>query len=230
EPQTRPSIDHDHSILRSAIFEYSKVFILVDALDEYPEERRDGLLLLPSELGPIVNIMLTSRPHIKIDNVFPESRTETLEICAAQDDIRQYLDAQISKSPRLSKHIKSCPSLREKIETTILQRCDGMFLLAKFHVEVLKLKLTIKAVQDALAKMPGNLNGTYDNILQRIKQQSSDELDLAHRALSWVTNAKRPLRSSELREALSVELNATSLDPANLLDIDIILSVRGGLV
>ncbi|KAJ7117123.1 hypothetical protein C8R44DRAFT_571521, partial [Mycena epipterygia] len=53
---------------------------------------------------------------------------------------------------------------------------------------------------------------------------------LAHLTLTWVANAKRPLSVGELQEALAIEPDATSLDPDNLLDISIILSVCAGLV
>ncbi|KAJ7325848.1 hypothetical protein DFH08DRAFT_711106, partial [Mycena albidolilacea] len=39
EPGTRPSIDEDLHVLRSVVSEYSKVFLVVDALDEYLEEQ-----------------------------------------------------------------------------------------------------------------------------------------------------------------------------------------------
>ncbi|KAJ7816836.1 hypothetical protein B0H14DRAFT_2374382 [Mycena olivaceomarginata] len=45
-----------------------------------------------------------------------------------------------------------------------------------------------------------------------------------------MTNAKRPLRPSELREALAVEPGANALDPENLLDMSTVISICAGLV
>jgi hypothetical protein len=128
ERHTRPSLDDTHSILCSAILEYSRVFIIVDALDEYPEDLRDIVLRRLSALGPTVNLMLTSRPHIKIDHDISDSIIKTLEIRATEDDIRRHIAAQIKKSRRLSGHVKNSPGLREEIERITVLRSDGMYV------------------------------------------------------------------------------------------------------
>ncbi|KAJ7481671.1 ankyrin repeat-containing domain protein [Mycena latifolia] len=230
EQRTRPSLEEVDAILCSTISELSKVFIVVDALDEYPEQQRSILLGHLSSLttGSTVSLMLTSRPHININYV--AEILQILEIRATEEDIRRYIDAAVLKSSRLSKHIENNSSLREEIEEIIVRRSDGMFLLAKLQVDSLMTKHTVKAVRNALRNMPDNLNSSYDEIVDRINRQSEDDKALAWRTLSWITNAKRPLRPSELREALAVEEGSKKLDSDNLLDIDTILSVCASLV
>ncbi|KAJ7143051.1 ankyrin repeat-containing domain protein [Mycena epipterygia] len=228
EPRTRPSINDDHAVLRSIIAEYSKVFILVDALDEYPETERHVLLRYLSALRPGVNLMLTSRPHIEIDHVI--SQFTTLEIRATGDDIREYLSGKIHECSHLSTHIRKCPDLQDAIEKQIVERSDGMFLLAKLHIDSLTTKLTIKAVRETLRSMPNDLEHTYDEVVHRINRQGDDHRNLAWLALSWITHAKRLLRPAELVEALAVELGATYLDPENLLDMKTIQSSCAGLI
>ncbi|KAJ7869388.1 hypothetical protein B0H13DRAFT_2253758 [Mycena leptocephala] len=206
----------------------ARVFIVVDALDEYPEEQRDTLLQHLSALGPRVSLMVTSRPHINIKHTI--SNFETIEIRAAKDDIRQYLDGQIKKSQRLSRHVRSAPDVRQALESRIVEGSDGMFLLAKLHIDSLTTKHTVKALREALNNMPDDLDSTYDEVVARINQQSRDDKELAWLSLSWITHAKRPLRRSELQEALAVEPGLAELDPENLLDTDSILSVCAGLV
>jgi hypothetical protein len=41
-----------------------------------------------------VKLMLTSRPHINFNHVIPN--IETLDVQAIEEDIRQYLDGQIT--------------------------------------------------------------------------------------------------------------------------------------
>ncbi|KAJ7154140.1 ankyrin repeat-containing domain protein [Mycena filopes] len=228
EQRTQPSLEDLHSILSSTISEHSAVYLVVDALDEYPEAQRDLLLRHLSSLAPTVRLMLTSRPHINIKHAIADS--EELEIRATEDDIRRYVDAQISMSARLSGHIANKPELREEIETKIVQRSDGMFLLAKLHIDSLITKHTVKAVREGLKNMPADLNRTYDEVMERIKRQREDDRDLAHRALTWIAHAKRLLRPAELREALAVEPGTTELDPDDLLALDTILAVCAGLV
>ncbi|KAJ6517615.1 hypothetical protein DFH09DRAFT_1332314 [Mycena vulgaris] len=229
EPGTRPFIKDDHAVLRSVIAEYSKVYIVVDALDEYPEKERDIFLGHLFSLDPTrVNLMLTSRPHIKIEDVGSNSDLQTLEIRAMEGDIRLLVDAQISRSRQLSKHIHSRPELRKEIETGIVGRNGGMFLLAKLQIESLAAQLTVKQIRDALNNMPDDLDSSYDEVMDRINRQGKHQRDISMRALFWIINAKRPLRPAELTEALAVDTAGLDLD--NLLDMDTILSVCAGLV
>ncbi|KAJ6456736.1 ankyrin repeat-containing domain protein [Mycena sanguinolenta] len=208
--------------------QYSQVFILVDGLDEYPEKQRDILLRHLEALGA-VHLLFTSRPHIGIDHITP--RYESLEIRATADDIRKYVGTQISESSRLSKHISSSQNLRDELEAKVVERSDGMCVLtAKLHLDSLTEKRTVKEVRAVLGNMADDLDIAYDVVVDRINQQSQGDKTLAWRTLSWITHAKRPLRRAELREALAVEPGATELDPENLPDMDIVISVCAGLV
>ncbi|KAJ7602551.1 ankyrin repeat-containing domain protein [Mycena polygramma] len=228
EQGTQPTIGEDDAVLRSIISEYSKVYILADGLDEYPQEPRDILLGYLGALGSSVNLLLTSRPHITVDHVIPSY--ETLDIRATEDDIRTFLGSRISKSFRLTKHLSKSPNLHQELEATIVERSDGMFLLAKLHFDSLTKTCTVKDVRDTLKNMADNLDMAYDAVMDRINQQDPKDTKLACRTLSWVTHAKRPLRCSELRGALAVEPGTTDLNRENLPDIDVVLSVCAGLV
>ncbi|KAJ7147915.1 hypothetical protein C8R43DRAFT_889394, partial [Mycena crocata] len=181
EPHTRPSLGDFHRVLCSVIADYSKTFLVVDALDEYPEGKRDILLSSLKDLGANINLMLTSRPHVNISTAFLS--THTLEIRAVAGDLRRYVNAQILSSSRLSKHVETRPELRQEIETLCVERSEGMFLLAKLHITSLTTKHTVKAVREALKQMPTDLHGTYQEVMQRISQQSEDDRRLAHSTL-----------------------------------------------
>ncbi|KAJ7440422.1 ankyrin repeat domain-containing protein [Mycena latifolia] len=226
---TRPSLAEMFSLLQAIISPHSKSYIIVDALDEYPEEQCNVLLKHLSMLrGPTISLMVTSRPYVTLDDLFPD--VSGLEIKATEDDIRRYVDKQIRKSPRLSKHVQTRPELHDEIKSEISSNADGMFLLAKLHTESLAAKNTIKAVREALQHLPQNLNHTYEEAMNRIKNQNEEDRQLAIQALIWVAYAKRPLSVAELCEALAIEPDATTLDADNLLDISIVLSVCAGLI
>ncbi|KAJ7435625.1 ankyrin repeat-containing domain protein [Mycena latifolia] len=226
--RTRPNIDEFRKALDLVVALYPKVYLVIDALDEYPENYRHLFLKYLGTLDPKVNIMMTSRPHINLDPQFPNMRT--IEIHATEEDIHKYLDTQIQKSVRLSKHIHTRPELCNEIQAKIGENAKGMFLLAKLHIESLITKNTIKAVREALQCLPNNLQHTYDQAMERIKHQTEEDRQLGLLALTWVANAKRPLFVAELREALAIEPESSFLDTDNLLDMDIILSVCAGLI
>ncbi|KAJ7218761.1 ankyrin repeat-containing domain protein [Mycena rebaudengoi] len=224
---TRPSLDDVRDIVRSAVAEWSRVFIIVDALDEYPEAHRRILLDTLAAIGA-VSLLLTSRPNIAPESFFPAALV--LEICAREEDIRRYIDVHIQTSSRLSKHVRVRPELRAEIESKIIGDVDGMFLLAKLHMDSLAIKNTVKAVRDALKNLPEDLEHTYNEAMDRIESQNKDDREIARRALIWVANAKRPLSVHELCEALAIELGATTLDADGILDIEFIVSVCAGLL
>ncbi|KAJ7226393.1 ankyrin repeat domain-containing protein [Mycena rebaudengoi] len=228
EQNTRPSADEVYTVLCSAVVGCPKAYIVIDALDEYPEQQQHILLKYLAALGPNINLMLTSRPHITPNTFFP--RLQTLEIRATEADVRRYIVEQIQASARLSKHVQSRPELHQEIETKIMSNVDGMFLLAKLHTDSLTTKITIKGVREALKNLPKDLEHTYNEAMARIDSQSEDERNIAYLALIWVANAKRPLSTSELQEAIAIELGSRSLDPDGILDITLIVSVCAGLL
>ncbi|KAJ7028077.1 hypothetical protein C8F04DRAFT_1399130 [Mycena alexandri] len=228
EKRTPLSLDEVFEVLCSAITEFLKVYIVADAVDEYPETQRQILLEYLAKMGPTVNLMITSRPHITPDSVLPNPAT--LEIRANEDDVGRYVDAQIRRSPRLSKHVQSRINLREEIHSAITCAVDGMFLLAKLHIESFSTKSTVKGVREALKTLPKTLNNSYNDAMKRIGEQNEESRAIAHSTLTWVANAKRPLTVLDIQTALAVEPGTKSLDEDNILDMEIILSVCAGLV
>jgi hypothetical protein len=122
---TVPLLEEVVNVLSSSLEDFSQVFIIVDAMDEYPEFQREILLQELAVMGSNVNLMFTSRP-----NISPELSSlpnlETLDIQAAPEDIQVYINAQIKLSPRLSKHIRKKPVLQEEIFRKIMDTVDGM--------------------------------------------------------------------------------------------------------
>ncbi|KAJ7310721.1 ankyrin repeat domain-containing protein [Mycena albidolilacea] len=232
EKGTPPSLQEVANILSSSLKEFSQVFIVIDAIDEYPEDQRFILLKHLTEqmgLSLNVNLMVTSRPHVPAGPTLPN--VETLEIGATPEDIRKFVNARIDLSPRLYKHVQRQPKLREDIHSKISSKSvDGMFLLAKLHIDSLSTKNTIREVRKALNALPESLYGSYDIAIQRIDAQNDADRRTAHSTITWVANAKRPLTVKDLQVSLAVKPGMRKLDEEDLTDIDIILSVCAGLV
>ncbi|KAF7365839.1 ANK-REP-REGION domain-containing protein [Mycena venus] len=228
EKRTTPSMMEVVDLLHSCFAMFLNIYIIVDALDEYPEDQRWILLQHLAALGPNVNVMITSRP-----NITPSAshlNLDTIEIRANEEDLQKYVDTQIQKSPRLLMHLRKQPELRKEIHTKISETADGMFLLAKLYLESLTAKPTIKAVRDALKHLPKGLNDTYDVVMLRIDGQSEEDRKIGHSAITWIANAKRPLTVEEIQTALAIEPDARQLDKDNLMNIELILAACAGLV
>jgi hypothetical protein len=59
------------------------------------------------------------------------------------------------------------------------------------------------------------LDQAYKQAMERIEGQEEGFRELAKRVLAWITCAKRPLTTSELRYALAVEVGESKLNEDN---------------
>ena len=117
------TLDEISSLFRAELQRYSKVFIIVDALDEFSEDQKDcdSMLAELEKLREHSNMMLTSRfvaPYI--DAFCGASR---VTIAAKDGDVRKFLESQIATLPRF---VKANLELQELIIQTITEAVEGM--------------------------------------------------------------------------------------------------------
>jgi len=123
--RTRPTLSEWSKLLQSEVNHFSKVFILIDALDECPEGIvREIFLDQILELQPSTQLFVTSRHCLTINREF-ESATR-IEIYASDKDIRRYLGCRIEREHRLKRHVEADPLLRNQIINTIAEKAKGM--------------------------------------------------------------------------------------------------------
>lgn len=111
--------------------------------------------------------------------------------------------------------------------------CIYRFLLAQLHLDSLIRKRSRKAVKIALAKLSSGSEAydhAYQSAMERIEEQVADQKELAKQILSWIICAKRPITTSELQQALVVEIGESQLDGENLPQIEDMVSACAGLV
>jgi hypothetical protein len=88
-------------------------------------------------------------------------------------------------------------------------------------------------MKHALQKLPKGsdaLELAYNGAVERIDSQKQGLRDLADQVLSWITYARRPLRTTELQHALAIEIGESYLDEENFSDIEEMINVCAGLV
>ena len=126
--ETRPTANDFLKILQSEMARFSKVFMLVDALDECTEnnDTRDAVLTNFHHLLSSSNVhLLTTSRHVNdMGSHFPGA--VGLEIRASDVDIRKYLEARILRESRLARHISNDASLQELIVSMIIDKAEGM--------------------------------------------------------------------------------------------------------
>ena len=123
----RPTLDEILSILHSVSILYSRIFIIVDALDECQvtdgcrTRLLSGIFKLQERVR--VNIFSTSRYNPEIVEIFKESIS--LEIRAKDEDVQTYLASHMERLPSF---VLSNPNLQNKIKATISKAVDGMYV------------------------------------------------------------------------------------------------------
>ncbi|KAJ8070934.1 hypothetical protein OCU04_001292 [Sclerotinia nivalis] len=230
--RTNPSPEEISKILQSVTALYSKVFIIVDALDEcqMTDGSRERFLseLFNLQTTRQLSLFVTSRYVPEIKERFNDSLM--LEIRANDQDVGRYLDGHISQLPG---YVLRSSELQDEIKSEIIKAVDGMFLLARLHLQSLKGKRSPKVIRHALKRLPTGSNAydyAYKDAMERIEGQLEDEKELAKQVLSWITCAKRPLTTTELQEAIAVEIDEPQLDKENFSEINAMISVCAGLV
>lgn len=127
--QTRPRFKEIVDVLKSIIQLYTRVFIVVDALDECEVvngTRKSFLFeLFNLQAKTEVNIFATSRFIPDIQHEFLKKGSVLVEIRASREDVQRYLNGKMSRLPRC---VSRSHDLQEKIIATIIKAVDGMYV------------------------------------------------------------------------------------------------------
>lgn len=104
------------------------------------------------------------------------------------------------------------------------------FLLAELQLDYVLGKIDPREMNHALDSLPTGVTEVYNDILDRIGEKGADAKQFAMRVLSLIFYAARPLRMTELREALSVREGDRELNEQFMLHPSAILQVCQSLV
>lgn len=121
---TSPTVDEMLDTLSSIFENYTKVYCVIDALDECGEELRWDLLEKLDHFQPKLHLLITSR---FLDSIAEElSSFERSEIKANKADIEIFTDNQIRKNRNLRKHVEKNSTLRDDIKTSVVRTAEDM--------------------------------------------------------------------------------------------------------
>jgi Cdc6-like AAA superfamily ATPase len=129
DKNTRPSVDEISKTLQSVVALYSRVFIIVDALDECQVSNGCRIRFL-SEIFNLqekrqASLFVTSRFIPEFDEKFKESMR--LEIRASNQDVRRYLDSRMSQLPGC---VLRSLELQNEIKAEIIKAVHGMYVIS----------------------------------------------------------------------------------------------------
>jgi hypothetical protein len=120
----RPSFSELSDMLQYVAATYSKIFVVVDALDEYESTVWSPIISKLRRLQtllPELGLMVTFRPHIAVAEEF--SRAVNFEIRASSKDLEYYVARNMS---RLSKRVEETQGLGDELIRGIVEAAGGM--------------------------------------------------------------------------------------------------------
>ncbi|KAI7782006.1 hypothetical protein LA080_013944 [Diaporthe eres] len=219
--------DMDSEIVEAEMQKFSRVFFLVDALDEFPEASQQELIssLKSLQSKTHCNLMVTSRKLDSIAQIFDQD--PEIQIDAQNDDLVTYIRARIQETP-FQKVKQKYAAVEADVLKEVIPKCDKMFLLARLYMDSLSNQTRVSHFKKALKTLPVGLQTMYDDALNRIAADIPHTED-ALKVLYWVSFAKRPLTVDELIHALAVTLEDKDYDADNEL-LDEITSICAGLL
>jgi hypothetical protein len=134
EKRTRPPLEDISRIMQSVATMYSRVFIIVDALDECQAHNgcRTRFLSetfsLQTKCG--ANLFATSRFIPEIQKRFEGS--VSIEIRASNEDVRSYLDGHMFRLPGF---VCRSQELQDEVKTEIVKAVGGMYVTFRIQIE-----------------------------------------------------------------------------------------------
>lgn len=125
--RTRATADELCEVLCTEMQNFVKVFVLVDAIDEYNGACGDRETFIAPLLKileqPPARLLITSRHNASIASSFPSSAR--VEIEAAEADIRKYLESRLSVQSSASFRVKLDSTLRISVIDTLTNNAKG---------------------------------------------------------------------------------------------------------
>jgi Cdc6-like AAA superfamily ATPase len=127
EKRSRPSVDEISAVLQSVATQYSRVFIVIDALDEChgngncKEKLLSEISILQAKCG--INFFATSRSIPDTTQRFDQGLK--IEIRAEKQDVEKYVNSHIRELPSV---VRKNPQIQKEIISGIVNSIDGMYV------------------------------------------------------------------------------------------------------
>ena len=121
----RPNKGQMVDLLHEEVTRHKRVFVLIDALDEFETNYRADLVGALQALGPNVNLLIMSRFIVEADSSGMKHSQE-LRISARDSDLNTFIAGSIKGGTRLSQHTRKDNSLHREITDIIIQKAQGM--------------------------------------------------------------------------------------------------------
>ncbi|GKZ24761.1 hypothetical protein AbraIFM66951_002019 [Aspergillus brasiliensis] len=192
---------------------YPRTTLVLDAFDECDPASRGNLIrlfedLLSSSTRP-VKVFIASRPDRDVQQQVRSHPNIEVQATDNHQDIQAYISQEML---RLIEKNGAFRELQATIESTLLEKCQGMFQWTYLQIKQLEKCISPEAIRNCLGALPKTLDETYDRLYEEIENHPPHDRDLALRALKWVLAAREPLGREALLEAVRINPDITTTE------------------
>ncbi|THZ91884.1 hypothetical protein D6C82_09707, partial [Aureobasidium pullulans] len=219
---------------------FQQVFVIIDGLDECPEEKRFAILdfvVQSSSASACTKFFVSSRKERDIHSHFSNLKTPAIELEAGMitPDIKRFVREEASRLRAASKLRIESDDLLEKVIQDLIKKSDGMFLWVSLQLDLLCEESRAECdhyIEKALSDLPTGLNSMYTKIFNDIAQKRPRRFKVALECFRWIRYANQPIESQFLRMALALLERPTSAEElqSRMMSTDHFLEACGNLL
>ena len=222
------------SLLRDLANLQTKVYIVIDALDEAKGPRAfiDALRqLLDCDCGALVAVLISSRNNTSFESLLmPVTAKHILVSNEYNDDVQLFIASEVNKRFASGKLKVPDASLIDLTISKLVERADGLFQQAVLLIEFVFAGNTSRSIRKALTELPNGLEETYATILRKTTSENRRHVNEIKRSLQWLSMSFLPLTPTMLAEAAAIDPADAFLDSEALMDETDLIGMLSSLV
>ena len=224
-----PPIQEFLEVLKTMLCTHSRVYIIVDALDECTdqEELFDLLISIRDWKLECLSILTTSRDEPDIRECVQPAPGQEIRLCNStiDNDLRLFIVETLQKDKKLQAWSDIVP----EIEKALTNGAHGMFRWVDCQLQSLRECPSRAEARKALQNLPETLDKTYERMLRNIRPNLRH---YAVRLLQWLCIADEAVDLDHIMDAFATSIGEEPhLDPdARFVSSDKILALCPGLV
>ncbi|KAL8666382.1 MAG: hypothetical protein Q9168_007488 [Polycauliona sp. 1 TL-2023] len=232
--QKQPSRDTMSTLLRAMVTISGTSFIVLDALDEC--KPRGELMQFIEDIASWhdapYHMLMTSRSEhdirTTVESLSHKKYIKDIQKSLNREDIRTHIRYRLAHDKELEKWQNNSKAL-EEIEVQLMEKADGMFLLADHQLDALRYSYTWDMLIHTLTSLPATLNDQYARILGNM---STNDRKLAIKAFQWVIHSATPIGLDEMVDILATDATINPAFSVNrrLIDREDILQICSNLI
>ncbi|KAF4996358.1 hypothetical protein FDECE_12502 [Fusarium decemcellulare] len=216
---TQPRLDDLLHLVQCMADVYDKAFVVVDGLDECGDHVLGMTQSLKSlaDRSEAINAAFFSRIEEDIRDELEET-FDYIEVVAHSKDLEDYAIAEMNKRKVLKKLQATNPVLHQEILSAMVRGARGMFRWVACQIDHICDQPNNKARRKALHELPPTLFGTYDRVLDKLRKCPLQTQTCIRKALHWIALGEPRIKIPALREAVSIQDGADTIDEDELID------------